>query len=142
MPPATLKLLILVCGLGYIALSIGSLAIPKALQWNIHLKNLQPLLRQMFWTYAAYILVINLSFGVLSLIAADELINKSMLAKSITLFISIYWLARIGIQFFYFDKTDAPKGIMFTVGEFALITLFALFTIVYFVAFLYNLSWI
>lgn len=142
MPPATLKLLILVCGLGHIALSIGSLTIPKALQWNIHLKNLQPLLRQMFWTYAAYILVINLSFGVLSLIAADELINKSMLAKSITLFISIYWLARIGIQFFYFDKTDAPKGIMFTVGEFALITLFALFTIVYFVAFLYNLSWI
>ena len=142
MPPATLKLLILVCGLGHIALSIGSLAIPKALQWNMHLKNLQPLLRQMFWTYAAYILVINLSFGVLSQIAADELINKSMLAKSITLFISIYWLARIGIQFFYFDKTNAPKGIIYTVGEFALITLFALFTIVFFVAFLYNLSWI
>src|SRR5687767_15726934 len=92
-----LKTLIFLCGIGHIVLSMGSLMIPKALNWNTHLKNLQPLLRQMFWTYAAYILVINLCFGIISLAGADELLNKSFLAKSITLFIGVYWLARIKI---------------------------------------------
>jgi hypothetical protein len=137
-----LTTLILLCGFGHIGLSIVSIAIPKVLKWNQHLKGLQPLLKQMFWTYAAYILVINFSFGILSLIATGELLNKSILAKSITFFIAAYWFARIGIQFFYFDRSEAPKGVMFTVGEIGLILLFAIFTLVYFAAFLYNNSWI
>jgi hypothetical protein len=96
----------------------------------------------MFWTYASYILVINLSFGVISVIGSHELINRSFLAKSITLFIGIYWLARIGIQFFYFDKTEAPKGVIYTVGEIFLIGLFAVFTLVYLIAFCFNNTWL
>jgi len=96
----------------------------------------------MFWTYAAYILVINVSFGILSIIGANELLNKSLLAKSVTLFIGLYWLARICIQFLYFDKSDAPAGFIFKLGEIALVTLFTVFTAVYLTAFLYNISWI
>jgi hypothetical protein len=92
--------LIIIAGAGHIALCFGSLLIPKVLQWNRHLSNLQPLLRQMFWTYAAYILVINFCFGVVSLLGADELLNGSFLASGITIFISIYWFTRVGIQFF------------------------------------------
>lgn len=137
-----LKTFILLCGFGHIILSIASTVIPKALHWNTELKKLPPLLRQMFWTYAAYILVINASFGIVSIIGTDDLINKSFLSKSITLFIGMYWLARIIIQFTYFDKTNAPKGIIFTLGEVALVIVFILFTLVYFTAFLYNNSWI
>ena len=115
--------------------------IPRVLKWSLYLKNLQPLLRQMFWTYAAYILVINASFGIISICGADELLNKSFLAASVTLFISAYWLGRIGIQFFYFDKTDAPKGVIFTLGEVALVGLFIIFAGVYGVAFLFNMQW-
>ena len=96
----------------------------------------------MFWTYAAYILVINICFGLLSVFGTEELLNHSFLARYITLFISVYWLTRIGIQFFYFDTTDAPKGLFFTLGEIALVGLFVVFTLVYFIAFLYNTSWI
>jgi hypothetical protein len=134
--------LLLISGLGHIVLSVASLSIPKVLKWRQHLHNLEPLLRQMFWTYAAYILVINFSFGIISLIATDELLNGSMLAKSITFFISVYWLARIGIQFFYFDRSQAPKGFIYSIGEVGLILLFGLFTVVYFLAFLHNNSWI
>jgi hypothetical protein len=137
-----LKLLIIIAGAAHIALCLGSILIPKVLQWNRHLENLQPLLRQMFWTYAAYILVINFCFGVVSLLGTDELLSRSFLAKSITIFISIYWLTRIGIQFFYFDKTDAPKGAIYTLGEIVLVLLFLFFTIVYLLAFLYNNAWI
>ncbi len=138
----TLKLMIFCCGIGHIILTLGSLIIPRVLNWKKGLAHLQPLLRQMFWTYAGYILVINFSFGLVSILGAGDLLNQSFLAKSLTLFIALYWLARIVIQFFYFDKTDAPKGLFFTIGEIGLISLFVLFTLVYFAAFLYNSAWI
>lgn len=130
------------CGIGHFALCIASLFIPRALHWNIHLKNLQPLLRQMFWTYAGYILVINFSFGIISMFGSHELLNRSFLAKSITLFVGMYWLTRIGIQFFYFDKSEAPKGFIYTIGEIALISLFLIFTLTYLIAFFFNNAWI
>ena len=129
-------------GIGHFALCIGSLFIPKAMEWQKHLKNLQLLLRQMFWTYAAYILMINFCFGIISVFGSYELLDHSFLAKSVTLIIGIYWLTRIGIQFFYFDKSDAPKGLLYTLGEIVLIGLFGFFTITYLIAFLFNNGWI
>lgn len=137
-----LKTLLFLSGIGHIVLCIASSVIPKALKWSEGLKDLQPLLRQMFWTYAAYILVINFCFGIVSVFGTEELVNQSFLAKSVTLFIAVYWFARILIQFFYFDKTDAPQGLIYTLGEVALVGLFVFFTVVYFVAFLYNVGWV
>jgi len=137
-----IQLLLFICGILHIALSIGSSVIPKLLHWNQELKNVQPLIKQMFWTYAAYILAINICFGLVSIWGTKELTDHSFLAACITLFISIYWLTRIGIQFLYFDTSQAPKGLIFTLGEIALVGLFILFTAVYFLAFLYNISWI
>jgi len=142
MNAAYLEKAIFVCGIGHFGLCIGSLYIPKALRWKIHLVALQPLLKQMFWTYAAYILVINLWFGIISVFGADELVNGSFLGKSITLFIGIYWLTRILIQFFYFDRSQSPKGLLYGIGEIALIGLFVLFTVTYLSAFLLNNEWI
>jgi hypothetical protein len=130
------------CGIGHIVLCIGSLAIPRALHWNKHLSHLNPMLRQMFWTYAAYILTINLTFGLVSVFGTQALLNHSFLAKSITLFIGLYWLARIAVQFFYFDKSDAPKGLPYTLAEVGLVALFVIFTITYLLAFSFNRSWI
>lgn len=127
MNEALFQKLIFWSGIGHFALCFGSLLIPKALQWQKHLKNLQPLLRQMFWTYAAYILVINFSFGIVSVFGSYELLDHSFLAKSITLFIGLYWLGRIAIQFLYFDKSETPKGIVYTLGEIGLTGLFVFF---------------
>lgn len=140
MTPAIIYLSIFICGILHIVLSIGSTVIPKVLHWNQELQNVQPLIKQMFWTYAAYILVINICFGLVSIWGTNDLLDHSFLAKCITLFISLYWLARIGIQLFYFDTSQAPKGLLFTLGEIALVALFILFTAVYFLAFLYNIS--
>ncbi len=138
----TLKILIIWCGIAHIILSFSSLIIPKALNWKKELEPLQPLLRQMFWTYAGYILGINLCFGIVSIAGSGDLLNQSFLAKSITLFIGVYWLTRVLIQFFYFDKTNAPKGLFFTLGEIGLVALFVLFALLYLTAFLFNCSWI
>lgn len=133
-----LKICIILSGIGHIGLSLVSLMIPKMLNWKEGLKDLKPLLRQMFWTYAGYILCINFCFGIVSILGAEELLNKSFLAKSVCLFIGLYWLARVFIQFLYFDKTDAPKGLIFTLGEIALVSMFVGFTLIYLIAFAYN----
>ena len=142
MNTALVKAAIVGCGLFHFALCLGSLYIPKALDWKTHLSVLNPLLKQMFWTYSGYILVINLSFGVISVFGSNELVNHSFLAKAITLLIGVYWLVRIGIQFFYFDRSQAPKGFLYTAGEVALIGLFILFTITHLTACFINIGWI
>ena len=137
-----MTIIIFWCGIAHILLTLASLIIPRVLNWKEGLKHLQPLLRQMFWTYAGYILAINFSFGLVSILGAGDLLDHSFLAKSLTLFIALYWFARVLIQFFYFDRTNAPKGWLFTLGEIGLVSLFALFTLVYFAAFVHNCAWI
>jgi hypothetical protein len=142
MNAALMERMLILCGVSHFALCLGSLYIPKALNWKTHLASLHPLLKQMFWTYAGYILVINLCFGIISVWGSDELLNNSFLAKAITLLIGTYWLTRILIQFFYFDRSQAPKGFVFLLGEIALVGLFILFTAVYLAAFLINIGWL
>lgn len=89
----------------------------------------------MFWTYAAYILMINVFFGLICIIGTEELLNQTILAKSIHLLIAVYWLIRIGVQFFYFDRTNAPKGLLYSTGEIVLVFFFMMFTIIHVVVF-------
>jgi hypothetical protein len=142
MTMSNLKTLLLLSGLAHFLLVVGSVAIPRLLDWSKALASVPTLIRQMFWTYAGYILAINLCFGLVSVLGPEELINGSFLAKSVTLFIALYWLARVVIQFTYFDKTDLPKGLIYTWGEVALVLLFIAFTVVYSLAFMRNCSWI
>lgn len=92
----------------------------------------------MFWTYAAYILVINLCFGVLSVFAIKELLNGSLLALFICGFIAVYWISRVLIQFLYFDRKSFPKGKLYIAGELVLIVLFVFLSIIYCWAFYVN----
>ena len=135
-----LSSLIFLAGIGQIALVLGSLAIPKILRWKVELNKVQPLIKQIFWTYAGYILVTNLCFGLVSVFADKALIDKSFLATAVTGFICLYWLSRIIIQFFYFDRKSFPMGKILLAGEIILIALFVFLTIVYGISFYLNLK--
>ncbi|REA59039.1 hypothetical protein DSL64_18950 [Dyadobacter luteus] len=134
--PASLFL----AGLAQLVLVAGSVAIPKVLGWNKELARVQPLIRQMFWTYAAYILVINFYFGSLSVVAVDELMNKSFLAQVITGFIAVYWISRVLVQFFYFDRSSFPAGVLNQLAEVVLTCLFIALAVIYSLVFYFNLN--
>lgn len=123
--------LIFCAGLGQLILVIGSLAIPKVLNWSEDTAKLKPLTRHVFWTYAGYIWVTNLSFALISMISPASLTDKSFLATAVALYIFIYWLARLIIQFTWFDRSDVPKGLRYTVAEALLVGLFIGLTVVY-----------
>src|ERR1700736_1222662 len=104
---ALLPRLVLVAGIGQLTLVLASLAIPRVLRWREQTAALRPLLRQVFWTYAAYIWATNLCFGLLSALAPHWLLDRSPLAGAVTGFITAYWGGRLVIQFTYFDRSDA-----------------------------------
>lgn len=125
-------------GIAQLALVAGSLLIPGILKWKVELNKVNTLIKQMFWTYAAYILVINLCFGLISVFAFNDLTNGSFLGASICGFIAIYWISRVLVQFFYFDSSSFPKGGWNKIAEVLLVTLFVVLSLVYSVAFYNN----
>jgi hypothetical protein len=118
-------------GAAQLILVVASLAIPQLLNWKNDLAKLRPLTRQVFWTYAGYIWATNLSFGLISTMTPQLLLDRSTLAGFVCCFITVYWAARVVIQFAYFDRTDASKGVFFLLGETALVALFVILAIVY-----------
>jgi len=131
---------IFIAGLGQIALVIGSLAVPKVLGWGTELSKVQPLIKQMFWTYSVYIFTINLCFGLISVFDYRELSNKSNLAGLLTGFIAVYWISRVAVQFFYFDRASFPIGKWHKLAEVLLVTLFVFLSLVYSAVCYYNFN--
>jgi hypothetical protein len=123
--------LVFIAGVGQLLLAAASTAIPRLLRWREATATLPTLLRQVFWTYAAYILVTNACFGLVSTLAPAWLLDGSPLAAAVTGFMAAYWGGRLAVQFFYFDRSAAPQGRFFVVAEAGLVTLFAYLTFVY-----------
>jgi len=127
-------------GAAQIAIVAASLAIPRLLGWREELARLRPLTRQVFWTYAGYILATNLALGLVTALAPHWLIADSGLALSVCAFAEAWWLARIVIQFAAFDRASAPEGAVFKLGEVALVALFVLCAVAYGVAIAFHLG--
>ena len=130
MPEQWLTWLLRLAGVGQVALALASLAIPRVLGWREEAARLQPLMRQVFWTYAAYIWSFNMSFGLLSALAPHWLLAPTPLSRAVCGFIALYWGARVAIQLFSFRRY-APAGRRYRLAEAGLLALFAYLTAVF-----------
>ncbi|TWR26194.1 hypothetical protein FPZ42_11240 [Mucilaginibacter achroorhodeus] len=134
----TLQEVVKLAGVGQLLLATVSLIVPKVFKWPQELSKVQPMIKKLFWVYAVYILVINSSFGLLSVTMSGQLINATPLACAVTGFIAVYWISRLAIQFLYFDRTNFPKGVWPLIKEMVLVTAFVFFSIVYSYSFYLN----
>lgn len=123
--------LLIVVGLGQIALAVASLFLPRILRWRETLAALPLLTRRIFWVYAAYILATNLCLGALSAFAPQLLLDRTALARLVAGYGGAYWGARLTIQFVWF-RGAAPKGAFYALADWAVTALFALCALVYF----------
>jgi hypothetical protein len=123
--------LIIAAGVGQLGLAAGSLALPRVLDWSADTAKLKSLTRKVFWTYAGYIWVTNVCFGVLSVIAPGSLLDGTLLSRAVAAYITVYWGARVLIQLCYFERGDAPSGLSYRLAEAALTLLFVGLTVVY-----------
>src|SRR5262245_6744830 len=106
----SVELAVRIAGVGQLALAAASLAIPFVLRWREQTSLLQPLLRRVFWVYAAYLLGLHVAFGLLSSLGTAWLLDGSPLARAVTGFLTVYWGTRLGLQFVLFQTPDAPRG--------------------------------
>jgi hypothetical protein len=126
-----LHALLIAAGLGQLALAAASLAIPVLLKWREQTARMQPLTRQIFWTYAGYIWSFHVCFGLVSALAPEWLLDRTPLAAAVCGFIAVYWGARLVLQFTWIDRSGAPCGPLYVAAEIGLVTLFVSLTAIY-----------
>ena len=103
----------------------------KVFDWYNDIKKLKPLNQEIAKTYGRYIQGFNFSFGLISLLLADELKNGSPLAIAITGLIAAYWTGKVITQFAYYPMYQIPNKLIFKFGEVLMNTLFITFAVVF-----------
>ncbi len=95
------------------------------------LRKLDPLLRQLIWVHGAFIVLVIVGFGIISLGFAAPLAGGTPLARGVCLFIGLFWTARLGMQFFVFDARPFLKTALLKVGYHGLTIVFLYNAVVY-----------
>lgn len=126
-----MKTPLLIGGLLHFVILIASALTPRVLDWRANLAALHPFLRRLFWVYGGFIVLVIVSFGLLTLLHADELASTAPLARSICAIIAIFWLARLVVQFFVFDARPFLTSTFLRVGYHGLSLLFIALVFIY-----------
>ena len=126
-----MKSLLVVGGLLHFVILIASALTPRLLDWRTNLAALHPFLRRLFWVYGVFIVLVIISFGTLTLVRADELASATPLARSVCTMIALFWLARLGVQFFVFDARPFLTTAFRRVGYHGLTFLFSALVFIY-----------
>ena len=133
----TLTLGLYGAGIAHFGILIASGTAPKALDWKDNLAGLPPLLRQMFWVYGVFIVLVIISFGVITLGFAPELAKGSSLARSVSGMIAVFWVTRLAVQFFVFDPKPWLTTTFYKIGYHGLTVVFIYLSIIYLFAALF-----
>ena len=97
-----------IIGVILILLALIHLIFPKYFNWEIELKSLSIMNRQMMIVHTFFIGITVFLMGVLCLTSASELI-ETKLGKTICLGFGVFWTIRLFIQFFVYS-TKLWKG--------------------------------
>ena len=126
-----MKTWLYVGGLFHFVVLIASGLTPRVLDWRRSLAALHPFLRRLFWVYGCFIVLVIISFGVLTLLHANELASGAALPRSVCAMIAIFWLARLGVQFFVFDTRPYLTTTVLRLGYHGLTLLFIALVFIY-----------
>ena len=108
--------------------------------WYNDIKKLKPLNQEIVKTYGRYIQGLNFSFGLISILLANDLKNQTSLAVAITGLIAAYWTGKVVTQFSYYPMYQIPKKTILKIGEVLMNTLFISFSLIFIWLFIFNLS--
>jgi hypothetical protein len=126
-----MKTWLIIGGVLHFVILIASALTPRVLDWRANLATLHPFLRRLFWVYGSFIVLVIISFGTLTLLRADELAAAGPLARSISAVITIFWLARLVVQFFVFDARPFLTTMFRRMGYHGLTFLFCALVFIY-----------
>jgi hypothetical protein len=126
-----MKSLLLVGGVFHFVILIASALTPRVLDWRANLKTLHPFLRRLFWVYGSFIVLVIVSFGIVTMFHADQLASGAALPRSVCGIIAIFWLARLAVQFLIFDARPFLTTTFLRLGYHGLTLLFTALVFIY-----------
>jgi len=126
-----MKSLLLAGGLLHFVILIASALTPLVLDWRANLAALHPFLRRLFWVYGSFIVLVIVSFGIVTLFHANELASGASFPRAVCAIIAIFWLARLAVQFFVFDARPFLTTTFLRIGYHGLTSLFAALVFIY-----------
>jgi hypothetical protein len=129
-----LETLLIVAGLLHFALVWPAVMVPKVLDWRHDLAGVSRMSRHVIWTHGAFIVLVNLSFGALSIALAGPLASGEPLARAVCGMIAVYWTSRLALQLCMFDARKYLRMWWMKAGYHGLTLMFAYFAIVYWLA--------
>jgi len=83
--------------------------LPQKLRYRESLERVSPIVRQLFIVHCAYIVLVLFFFGGLCIWFAPELTGSAALGRTLSAFLAIFWIARVAIQLFYYDRETRRK---------------------------------
>jgi hypothetical protein len=86
------------------AIFLANFYLPFKLRYRENISPLNPFFRKIFVTHAVYIAGVVLSFSLLTFLFPSELASGQGLGRFVASAVAVFWLCRIPIQLFYFDK--------------------------------------
>ena len=116
--------LLLLGGVLHFVILIASFSVPIVLNWKEELKSLSPFVKNLFWVYGTFIVIMIIGFGTLTLLHINEMSAGESVARSLAAFIALFWLARLVVQFFIFDAKPILTNWFFKMGYHGLTVIF------------------
>ena len=126
-----LNLALWLAGAGHFCVLGASFQVPRRLHWQEDLAQLTPFNRKLMYVYGGFTVLTIVAFGVLTLLLHREMLQGERAATALAVFIAVYWTARIGVDFLYYEHKDWPPGRQFVVGHALLTGLFAALAVTY-----------
>ncbi len=122
----TLTTLIRLAGLAQLALIPVNFVAPYKLRYAASLAGATPVVRNIFYVHAGYIVFVLAGLGALCLGAADFLAGGASLARWTCGYLAAFWAIRVGVQLFYYDREERRRNSAFDVAFLGLFAFLAL----------------
>jgi hypothetical protein len=126
-----MKMLLQFAAVLQLLILIASASTPRVLNWRTNLAALHPFLRNLFWVYGAFIVMVIVAFATLTFLHAEAMTAQEPVARSLCVFIAIFWGARLVVQFAIFDPRPFLTNWLYRFGYHALTVAFAFLIFVY-----------
>ena len=127
----TVELLLRTAGVVQLGILTASFLVPRVLDWQRSLGGLPKLSRDLIWVHGAFIVLVIAGFGLVTLCEAPDLAQQTPLARAVCGLIGLFWLARLGVQFFVFDASPFLTSRFLRLGYYALTVAFLYLSVVF-----------
>jgi hypothetical protein len=98
-----LRLCLLAAGCIQVAIALANFYLPGKLRYRENMARVTPIVRQVFFTHAVYIVGIVLLFAAVTFGFARELASGHGLGRFLAAAMCVFWLFRVPLQIFYYD---------------------------------------